>query len=113
MLVTYSSNNSGGRWWLTDEDWVALENAGWAVEWYCQYQPLGGDDPSGEFLGALASYASKEFNSLREAVAEWEDVTGKDSSSLGCSCCRTPHNFSSDTGEYYTPSYPSYGEPYR
>lgn len=33
MNVRYSSNNSGGDWWLTDEDWLALERAGWSVEW--------------------------------------------------------------------------------
>ena len=33
MKVEYSSNNSGGRWWLKDEDWIALEKAGWTVAW--------------------------------------------------------------------------------
>src|SRR5690348_13992879 len=31
--VEYDSNNSGGSWWLNDEDWIALEKAGWKVEW--------------------------------------------------------------------------------
>lgn len=31
--VEYDSNNSGGSWWLTDDDWRALEKAGWKVEW--------------------------------------------------------------------------------
>ncbi len=26
--IEYSSNNSGGDWWLKDEDWFALEKAG-------------------------------------------------------------------------------------
>jgi hypothetical protein len=38
-VVEYSSNNSGGGWWLKDQDWRALEAAGWHVEWggnwYC------------------------------------------------------------------------------
>lgn len=33
MYVEYTSNNSGGRWWLKDEDWKALEKAGWKVVW--------------------------------------------------------------------------------
>lgn len=33
MKIEYSSNNSGGRWWLKDEDWKALEDAGWEVIW--------------------------------------------------------------------------------
>lgn len=31
--VEYSSNNSGGHWWLTDDDWKQLELAGWKVAW--------------------------------------------------------------------------------
>jgi hypothetical protein len=34
MKVEYSSNNSGGSWWLKDKDWYTLEKAGWKVEWY-------------------------------------------------------------------------------
>ena len=31
--VEYDSNNSGGNWWLDDNDWKALEAAGWKVDW--------------------------------------------------------------------------------
>lgn len=31
--VEYSSNNSGGHWWLKDGHWKALEAAGWKVHW--------------------------------------------------------------------------------
>ena len=33
MYVEYDSNNSGGSWWLSDEDWKKLEEAGWVVDW--------------------------------------------------------------------------------
>jgi len=33
MLVEYKSNNSGGSWWLKDEDWLNLDKAGWEVKW--------------------------------------------------------------------------------
>jgi len=33
MKVEYSSNNSGGSWWLTNDHWLALEKAGWTVVW--------------------------------------------------------------------------------
>ena len=33
MYVEYDSNNSVGSWRLNDEDWKALEQAGWVVEW--------------------------------------------------------------------------------
>ena len=29
----YDSNNSGGSWWLSDQNWIDLEQAGWKVEW--------------------------------------------------------------------------------
>lgn len=37
MKVEYDSNNSGGSWWLKEADWVALEKAGWCVEWGSSY----------------------------------------------------------------------------
>lgn len=46
--VEYSSNNSGGGWWLKDTDWLALEEQGWEIEWggldFCnpKYGPFGG-----------------------------------------------------------------------
>lgn len=33
MNIRYSSNNSGGNWWLSDANWKALEDAGWYVQW--------------------------------------------------------------------------------
>lgn len=44
--VRYSANNSGGSWWLTDDHWLALEKAGWVVEW-------GGKDYCHSNLGFL------------------------------------------------------------
>lgn len=104
MKVTYSSNNSGGSFWLSDDDWRALEAAGWEVEW------------RDRFLGALATEASREGLSLGAAIAEWESVTGQNSADLGCSCCGTPHSFhfEGDNGEseYYSPDFPSEGNRY-
>jgi hypothetical protein len=31
--IEYDSNNSGGSFWLSDENWKALEEAGWVVGW--------------------------------------------------------------------------------
>lgn len=102
MKVTYSSNNSGGRWWLSDQDWKNLEAGGWSVEW-SNYR----------FLGELATTASKEFSSIKEAIKDWESITNKRATALGCSCCGTPHSFMSDNPyEYWSPEYPKYGEEY-
>lgn len=111
--VTYDSNNSGGYWWLTDENWKALESAGWNVNWVADEDssaPFAHSKESGRWLGALATSATREGLSLREAIVEWESVTGESSSALGCACCGTPHYFSSDDGESYSPEYPAYGE---
>lgn len=82
-VIEYSSNNSGGDWWLDDEDWYALESAGWDVEWK-------GD----RWLGALATRATREGLSREAAIAEWESVTGQNADSEGCDCCGQPHYFS-------------------
>jgi hypothetical protein len=72
--VEYSANNSGGRWWLTDQNWLALEQAGWKVRW-CR------DDE--DWFGALASHAERRGLTLGAAIREWEQVTGQSSSALG------------------------------
>lgn len=110
--VEYSSNNSGGSWWLKDEDWHALEGAGWDVEWIATRTS---DDPMLErmyardrgegarWLGALAKEASKEFDNPRAAIEEFESITGQDASAEGCNCCGPPHSFSytDDQGNYH------------
>ncbi len=96
MKVTYSSNNSGGRWWLKDEDWKKLEAAGWTVNWVKddKNRYIGRDPGNERWLGALATEASIEVESIDVAIAKWEYVTGKDAFAKGCSCCGQPHNFS-------------------
>lgn len=100
ILVKYSSNNSGGRWWLNDEDWENLEKAGWQVDWIAD---------GGRWLGARAQYARKAFNSVSEAILEFEAVTKCYASDEGCNCCGPPHSFSwericgkTPEGEYVT-----------
>ena len=87
--IEYNAINSGGSWWLTDEDWHALEAAGWKVEWR-------------KFLGSIATQATREGLSLEDAVAEWEKVTGKCSTDAGCPCCGVPHSFTeyNDANQY-------------
>lgn len=83
MKVIYSSNNSGGRWWLEDEDWKKLESGGWAVEWKEE-----------RWFGALATSASIDnVESEDVAIAKWEAITGMDADAIGCTCCGQPHCF--------------------
>jgi hypothetical protein len=79
MKVTYSSNNSGGNWWLNKEQWEKLKAAGW--------------DISRPSLGAIATDAEKEFNSIEEAIDEFMAITGEDPYAEGCECCGPPHSF--------------------
>ena len=74
MKISYSSNNSGGYWWLTDKNWKDLEKNGWEVQWIK-------DDPwykgKKRFLNALATSATKNnVKSLIKAIREWEEITG-------------------------------------
>lgn len=98
MKVTYNSNNSGGGWWLKDEDWHKLEKAGWKVDWHAETKKdsLFSVVEDGRWLGALATTAHKEFDSLYEAVREWEELVGQDASDEGCNCCGPPHAFYTD-----------------
>lgn len=97
IKVNYSSNNSGGGWWLNDEDWYALEKAGWDVDWIAdEDSKFARPDEDGRWLGALAREASKEFGSMQEAVEEWQSVTGQYAADEGCNCCGPPHNFSGE-----------------
>jgi hypothetical protein len=93
--LKYSSNNSGGSWWLKDEDWKNLESAGWEVDWYAnQEDRIFSPYKDGRWLGALASVASKDFTTPDEGVAEWERITGQSADDEGCNCCGRPHSFS-------------------
>lgn len=120
--VEYRSNNSGGHWWLKDDDWFALEKAGWKVAWVRLENAYTDDgdyqrDPDGtpklvpagqgnsrypslasreddRWLGALAKSAFKVgATSVREAADEWEAITHQSATEAGCPCCGQPHNF--------------------
>lgn len=39
-VLKYSSNNSGGSWWLTDQNWKDLEASGWVVFYSIQLHEL-------------------------------------------------------------------------
>lgn len=86
--VEYTSNNSGGRWRLTDQNWKDLEAAGWEVQWEKE-----------SWLDALATTATIVIEAAdgckatEKATAMFEDITGADTDAKGCQCCGRPHSF--------------------
>ncbi len=91
MRIEYSSNNSGGGWWLKDEDWKNLEAAGWIVEWGKKWFHLDDGRFSGlsSLFGRRPDYVSDEcdnrsegggccghrlFRSYEEAIAGGEEA---------------------------------------
>ena len=90
----YESNNSGGYWWLSDEEWGQLEQHGWTVEWFKDSTFFSDRmDDQDRWLGALAKQASKKFTSMDEAKTEFAWATGQNPSDQGCWCCGRPHRF--------------------
>lgn len=132
MRVEYRSNNSGGSWWLKDKHWKALERAGWFVNWggvyFCHSDYSFGKAPAGKpepcapgdecpghrkydsatevgtdrWLGAIAKEAWKDFDSVADAIREFERLTDQTASDEGCNCCGAPHSFSwtDDAGKH-------------
>ena len=100
MKIEYSSNNSGGGWWLKDKAWKALEKNGWTVEWIRdQKGKYFKPDKDGRWMGALATRAHKDFDGPSEAIREFEKLTLADASDEGCNCCGPPHSFSWGTDD--------------
>lgn len=92
--IEYSSNNSGGSWWLTDEDWHALEEAGWTVQWAKDDTDRTWKDNGGErWLGALATRATFPGDDMEDAIRSFEKATGQWADDDGCDCCGRPHSF--------------------
>jgi hypothetical protein len=99
--VCYYSNNSGGRDWLKDKDWDVLRKNGWELYGFnnTTYLPNGDRKViTGGFpkrVGEVTSpkYAYKYFDSIKEAMVEFEKLTGQDITDEGCNCCGAPHEF--------------------
>lgn len=92
---------------MEEEDWKALEDAGWLVDWNREFVFRRGQyvkDEGGfptfkwskgkDWLGGKARNAWKKFDSVSEGIREFEELTGECADDEGCNCCGQPHNFS-------------------
>lgn len=100
--VEYSTNNSGGSYWLDEKDWRGLQDAGWIVMDRDNAVYEGGNYLAGSNgLPTVskpadlsqAHYAFKNFKGISEALEEFERITGQNVSDEGCNCCGAPHSF--------------------
>lgn len=73
MKVMYDSNNSGGSFWIGEDDIQKMEAAGWVHSGYMTW--------------------SLEADSVQSAKDQWAALLGKDPDEIGCECCGPPHNF--------------------
>jgi hypothetical protein len=81
MLIQFYENNSGGYRRLTENNWEALAKNGWDIRNFNSRPSKSGP------------YASKEFNSVKDAIDEWESLTDLNSKDPGCSCCGDCYEF--------------------
>lgn len=99
MYVEYSSNNSGGHWWLEDADWKNLEAAGWKVEWAhlenlydAKGKYVRDEDgtpklvPVGEGNNRFKSLGKSEENGTMRSWVRWR----KQRIGLACACAMQP-----------------------
>jgi len=110
MKVEYSSNNSGGSWWVDDAGWYALEKAGWIIDWVKDRKDQWTEErETGRWLGALATSATlPNCVSLSDAVDSFESATGCCATDSGCPCCGPPHHFTLyDDNDKYIESGPN------
>jgi len=105
LLIEYHSNNSGGNEWLTEQNWKDLKKAGWKLFSYGNFvyinsnRAFGKDNlPKRKGVVGFPSYGFKRFDSIGEALQEFEKITGSDVTAEGCNCCGAPHEFRWDGG---------------
>ena len=78
--TTIHLNNSGGSDWLSDQNLLDLQSKGWKM----------GDHKRRWGPRAGYPYQISRLLPEREALAEFEDVTGYTGYERGCDCCGSP-----------------------
>ncbi len=85
VTTEFSENNSGGEWWLSGENYIALKEAGW--DWAGSHKA--------EYTTEVHALSMKEARTVgtMRAIESWETATRKDSDAQGCPCCGPPFRF--------------------
>lgn len=95
-MPTYSldNNNSGGSFWIGPEDVKKLRDTGWypRPRTADSFVPFGDPD---NYFGTRCTYEELhdlrvEKPTIREAIEEFEKITGQNFFALGCTCCGAP-----------------------
>jgi len=88
MKIRYSTNNSGGNYWLSEKNWYELQRAGWEI------LELTKDEYG--YGRTLCHEAFLDCSSVEEAKASFQQATGLNPTTRGCSCCGMPHQFTEE-----------------
>jgi hypothetical protein len=91
FIVGMDENNSGGYYWLGEDDYKDLIDKGWTrgVEKY----GYGGTETR---VAHKTFEAASEDHAIELAKSEFEVVTGQRADAIGCTCCGRPFYFSVD-----------------
>jgi hypothetical protein len=80
-------NNSGGYFWLSDEQFDALLADGWRVASGLNFGGRAAQDL------LLDVPVADERAAITIAQIEFQRVTGEDPNAIGCTCCGPPFHF--------------------
>lgn len=80
---------------LTHDEWLALEAAGWTIDWDHRVPVMRTRRPI-EGPRTASKWFEGDLREVREqAIAEWEAITGRRAETWAtCDCCPDPHDFS-------------------
>jgi hypothetical protein len=86
--VELNQNNSGGYWWLSDEQVDALLADGWFIDGSNTYRMREGKRALNLSIDLPVTTGAVEI-----AMIEFQRVTGEDPNAIGCTCCGPPFHF--------------------
>lgn len=92
QTVTLDQNNSGGYFWLSDEQFDALLADGWYVAEDSGQWRLNSYGKRAQNL-KLDVPVEREDHAVTIAKIEFERITGEQADAIGCTCCGPPFDF--------------------